>query len=179
MRSHCGAYMYYGNKGLAEIGVLSGCAALQVWIILELCTGGTLLDAALCGKLRLGSDADGTDGRLGMVRVVLHAAIRVLAGHSLLACGLHHHSSRSACVVPAQSTGVCCTTPCYMIWATADSSVSMCDGWGLPCVFCSQAKLLCRLLDAAHGMAYLHSKGVMHVSVAPPHGASVPVPCWR
>jgi serine/threonine protein kinase len=33
----------------------------------------------------------------------------------------------------------------------------------LLCGVCAvQAKLLCRLLDAATGMAYLHGKGVLH-----------------
>jgi serine/threonine protein kinase len=30
------------------------------------------------------------------------------------------------------------------------------------CLLLVQAKLLCRLLDAATGMAYLHGKGVLH-----------------
>lgn len=40
--------------------------AVQVWIILELCTGGTLLDAALGGKFRLDA-ADSNESRMEMV----------------------------------------------------------------------------------------------------------------
>lgn len=47
------------------------CVALeQVWIVLELCTRGTLLDAALEGRLKTSSDGDRiTQWRMGMVSV--------------------------------------------------------------------------------------------------------------
>uniref|UniRef100_A0A383VBX5 Protein kinase domain-containing protein n=1 Tax=Tetradesmus obliquus TaxID=3088 RepID=A0A383VBX5_TETOB len=66
-----------------DVSSEEGCQEVQVWLVLELCTGGTLKDAVSMGKLK-------AQGRLEM------------------------------------------------------------------------AKLLCRLLDAATGMAYLHSKGVLH-----------------
>ncbi|WIA13330.1 hypothetical protein OEZ85_006913 [Tetradesmus obliquus] len=66
-----------------DVSSEEGRQEVQVWLVLELCTGGTLKDAVSMGKLK-------AQGRLEM------------------------------------------------------------------------AKLLCRLLDAATGMAYLHSKGVLH-----------------
>lgn len=48
------------------------------------------------------------------------------------------------------------------------ASIKSCVGQAMmlvPRVLCPlQAKLLSRLLDAANGMAYLHARGVMHVS---------------
>lgn len=136
--------------------------ALQVWIILELCTGGTLLDAALAGRFNaLPSAAPERAGsRMEMVSAVSAAAA----------------SGSPVCERLMSFVGVACvpavTTVLFALTATR------CHALCAVLAALAQAKLLSRLLDAASGMAYLHSRGVMHVSAQLPRTACSPC-CTR
>jgi hypothetical protein len=75
-KRHCLLLPVFVLQVLAE-GALSDCrgccwcpTCLQVWIILELCTGGTLLDAALAGRFKIAAAAQqaGGGGKMEMVR---------------------------------------------------------------------------------------------------------------
>lgn len=60
----------------------------------------------------------------------------------------------------ASAHHLCRQQAAYPYQAVSEAVAFLCCS----CCCTPQAKLLSRLLDAANGMAYLHARGIMHVS---------------
>lgn len=142
----------------------------QVWIILELCTGGTLLDAALSGRCKFAGATQQAGDRMEMVRRwlpcwPLASITRMTLG--LATCVAVHSLDRGCLLLKPLESCIgnrhngCVTDIC--IGNRHNACVTdICRSAAV-----AQAKLLSRLLDAANGMAYLHARGILHVSGLP------------
>jgi len=82
--------------GLATLGCAVLCNA-QVWIVLELCNGGTLKDAVSSGRLKV-------DSKMELVRDFLKALLTTVWGPlpllnvpQLAVCVLHGSSGQDGC----------------------------------------------------------------------------------